>query len=128
MNLSKDQEKEIDKQLLIAASTYAKEMQDAINNAVATKNQNVLLIEINSEDQEMQMFFHHNKASYIRQGVLDIASSIIGASSLTDYKGYHEDLITFGNYVTDNLTDDWVFAYGDNDDVLGIKLTEKVLV
>lgn len=124
--LSKLQEQQLDKELMASASSYAKCLMDAANDAVANNNTNLLLVKPNEEGNKQTTFFYE-KCSYIRAGILEMAQSVTGQSLLTTYENYAEDLVTFEEYVNQNMGDGWVFTYGDNDDAIATRIEEVTL-
>ena len=123
--LSNDQEVKMDKELLASAASYAKCLMDAVSDAVASNNQNLLLTTPDEDNGTISTTFFYEKCSYIRAGILELAEGVTGQENLTTYEGFTEHLVTFEEYVNDNMTDGWMFTYGENDDAIAIK-TVKV--
>lgn len=127
--LSEKQEKQMDKELTASASSYAKCLMDAIRDAVASNNTNLLFTEPDEEGNERTTYFYE-KCSYIRAGILELAEGVTGKNHLTTYESFSEHLAIFEQFVNDNMTDDWKFSYGDNDDAIAqkIKIIEETVV
>lgn len=124
--LSKLQEQQLDKELMASASSYAKCLMDAANDAVANNNTNLLLVEPNEEGNKQTTFFYE-KCSYIRAGIIELVCEVTERQNITSYEGFAEDLATFEEYVNRNMQDGWLFSYGDNDDAIATRIEEVTL-
>ena len=122
--LTEKQELEMDKELIASASSYAKCLMDAIKDALASDNKNLLLVTVDEEEGTTSTTYFYEKCSYIRAGMLDIAEEITGKENLRTYESYPEHLLIFEKLVNDNMQDGWIFAYGENDDAIAIKTEE----
>jgi hypothetical protein len=123
--LTEKQELKMDKEMIASASSYAHCLMDAVKDALANDNKNLLLVTPNEEEGTISTTFFYEKCSYIRAGILELAQEVTGKQRLTTYESFSEHLLIFEKLVNDNMQDGWIFSYGENDDAIAIK-TEEV--
>jgi hypothetical protein len=120
--LNEQQERRMDKQLLISADSYAKCLMDSIN----TSSPSDTISEIDDSGNLVTTHFYE-KGSYVRAAVIELVQEITENERLSNYESFPEHLNTFEQYVSDNMEDGWIFTIGDNDDAQAIKVKEVVL-
>lgn len=106
--LDHQQKIKVDKRLLIAATGYAEQMNEGIQNALASLNQNVMY-----DDEKLGMTVYlHDRSYNINNGIQLILCEETDNDNMMFSPEIHIECVeTFMSYATEHLMDDWSFAY-----------------
>lgn len=122
--LSHLQELKMEEELLLSASSYARCLNDYIQDAVVSRNQNIMVTETDINNNTETTTIYYEESSYVRAGILEIAEELLDMDYLTSYDGFTEHLITFESYVNESIMPGWTFTISDNDHVVAVKTEE----